>query len=140
MTEDTLDMVLLQWMMKAATPSLPKDPDFYEIVLRRNPHFYDSVVLKGISSICTPLAFSKTLWIALGNQATLREGRYYMIIHCLMDSCDHPLIIFKQIPEWTFGKLCRFRHGLKDIVLKGTSASAESTALWLTFLQLRLGT
>ncbi|KAF8920248.1 hypothetical protein CPB85DRAFT_1274116 [Mucidula mucida] len=97
MTEDTLDMVLLQWMMKAATPSLPKDPDFYEI---RGT--------EGISSICTPLAFSKTLWIA--------EGRYYMIIHCLMDSCDHPLIIFKQIPEWTFGKLCRFRHGLKDIV------------------------
>ncbi len=106
MTEDTLDIVLLQWMMEDRTLSL-----------RRNPHFYLRVALPTISSICRPLAFSNRL------RTTLGETRP-MIIHCLMDSYDHPLIIFKQVPGWAFGRLCRFdgRHG--KLVLKSLSASA----------------
>ncbi|KAF8900562.1 hypothetical protein CPB85DRAFT_157151 [Mucidula mucida] len=107
MMHDTFDIVLLRWIMQDKA-----------ISLRSNPHFYDNLEHPGyrVSERRDALVFSKTLSDYGATRKRAETER--IIIHCITDAHNHPLILFKHIAGWRFGQLCRF----KDVILlKGTS-------------------
>ncbi|KAF9046905.1 hypothetical protein BDZ89DRAFT_1033670 [Hymenopellis radicata] len=91
-TQDTFDVVLLQWIFTDKT-----------ISLRSNPHFYDN--LEGWMSQRALMPRDALKFSAILPQS---PGKAHIIIHCVTDYHEYPLIIFKHIPGWTFAQLWYF--------------------------------